>query len=84
MTAISARFDGKVFVPDEAVDLPQNQRVVVHVAPIMPETVAPSGKPPGKPAADFEQFVGSIDPADLKLMSEAIEEAFEKVEPDEW
>jgi len=36
MMAIKAHFDGKVIVPDEPVDLPANQRVIVHLQP-MPE-----------------------------------------------
>ncbi len=80
MVRLSAKFDGKVFVPDDVVDMPRDQRVVMHVEPISSEGT----KPPGKPATDFQQFVGTIDPTDLKLMSDAIEEAFGQVEPDGW
>jgi hypothetical protein len=31
MVAIRGHFDGKVFVPDEPVDLPRNQSVILHV-----------------------------------------------------
>jgi hypothetical protein len=31
MLAIKGHFDGKVIVPDEPLDLPANQRVVVHI-----------------------------------------------------
>jgi hypothetical protein len=31
MVAFRGHFDGKVFVPDEPVDLPRNQQLVLHV-----------------------------------------------------
>ena len=31
MVAIKGHFDGKVFVPDEPVDLPRGQAVILHV-----------------------------------------------------
>ena len=34
MTVLKAHFDGKVLVPDEAVDLPVNCPLGVHVKPI--------------------------------------------------
>jgi hypothetical protein len=107
MVAIRGRFDGKVFVPDEAVDLPRDQRVILHVEaevaapltrdpPDFADTVSPADSaemiegsedetlPPGTPAADLLQFVGMIDAEDLKLMSDAIEEGCEQVDPDGW
>ena len=33
MVAIKGHFDGKVFVPEEPVDLPRGQAVVMHVVP---------------------------------------------------
>ncbi|MBC8877035.1 MAG: antitoxin family protein [Planctomycetes bacterium] len=38
MIAIHARFDGKVLVPDQPLDLPANQRVVVRIEPVRDET----------------------------------------------
>lgn len=38
MIAIHARFDGKVLVPDQPLDLPANQRVVVRIEPVKEET----------------------------------------------
>ncbi len=32
MVAIKGHFDGRVIVPDEPVDLPVNQRLIIHVA----------------------------------------------------
>ena len=34
MVALKGHFDGKVIVPDESLDLPRNQRLIVHVEPI--------------------------------------------------
>ena len=34
MVAIRGHFDGKVIVPDEPVDLPRGQQLIVHVQPI--------------------------------------------------
>ena len=34
MVAIKGHFDGKVIVPDEPLDLPRNQRLIVHVQPV--------------------------------------------------
>jgi hypothetical protein len=31
MVAIRGHFDGKVIVPDEPVDLPRNQELIVHI-----------------------------------------------------
>lgn len=39
MVAIKGHFDGKVFVPDEPVDLPRNRPLVLHVE--MPSEVSP-------------------------------------------
>jgi hypothetical protein len=34
MIAISAHFDGKVIVPDEPVDLPRDQALIVRIEPL--------------------------------------------------
>ena len=31
MVAIKGHFDGKVIVPDEPLDLPRNQKLIIHV-----------------------------------------------------
>jgi len=33
MVAITGHFDGKVIVPDEPVDLPRGQRLLLHIEP---------------------------------------------------
>jgi hypothetical protein len=44
------------------------------------------GEPPrhGTPGAALLRFAGSIPPADLREMAEAIEEGCEQVDPDGW
>jgi hypothetical protein len=34
MVAIKAHFDGRVIVPDEPVDLPRNQILMLHIEPL--------------------------------------------------
>lgn len=41
-------------------------------------------RPPGAPGSIMREFAGTISPEDCKLMREAIEEAFERVDPNEW
>ena len=40
--------------------------------------------PAGTPGCDLMRFVGAIAPADLQIMSQAIEEGCEKIEPNAW
>ncbi len=40
--------------------------------------------PAGTPGRNLMRFVGSIDPADLEAMAEAIQEGCEKIEPNAW
>lgn len=42
MVAIRGHYDGKAIIPDEPVDLPRNQALLIHV-----ESVPPSGPPAG-------------------------------------
>ena len=48
MIAINAHFDGRVIVPDEPVDLPRNQRLLVRIEP-----VAVADRPPDGLALDW-------------------------------
>ena len=34
MTTLNAHFDGRVIVPDEPIDLPTNQPLIVHIEPV--------------------------------------------------
>ncbi|MDB5322147.1 MAG: hypothetical protein JWN40_3778 [Phycisphaerales bacterium] len=47
MVALKGHFDGKVIVPDEPLDLPRNQRLLVHIEPEVPV-----GDPPSPSALD--------------------------------
>ncbi len=38
MLAIRGHFDGKVIVPDEPVDLPTNQRIIIHIQSVDQQT----------------------------------------------
>ena len=38
MTTVHAHFDGKVIVPDEPLDLPPNQALIVKIEPLESET----------------------------------------------
>jgi hypothetical protein len=55
MMTIKAHFDGKVFVPDEPVNLPPNQRVVFYVEVVNAEGV--SGSPPAEESLAPQQSV---------------------------
>ena len=56
MVAIKGHFDGKVFVPDEPVDLPRGQSVVLHVHP----TVQPEKPKSDRTNGDFFQVLQSL------------------------
>ena len=71
MVAIHGHFDGKVIIPDEPVDLPRNTRLLIHVQNELPE---------GTPGATLLKIAGSIDPQDLKRMSDAIEQDCERID----
>ena len=43
MVAFRGHFDGKVIVPDEPVDIPQDQQFVVTLAPAAPKQQHPQG-----------------------------------------
>ena len=66
MVAIKGHFDGKVFVPDEPVDLPRGQALVWHVeVPVDPPATKPQGQ--GLMAA-LRPHIGSVTmPADWSL-----------------
>lgn len=44
MIALNARYDGKVIVPDEPLDLPANQKIRVQIEPIESTQAAPNPK----------------------------------------
>jgi hypothetical protein len=73
MVAFAAKFDGTVIIPDEPLDLRANQRVLVSLEPFS-----------GIPGSELLSFAGTISPADLAAMSQAIEEGCERVDPHDW
>ena len=58
MVAIKGHYDGKVFVPDEPVDLPRNQSVILHVQ-ATPAPTAPAGN--GGFLKTLESLIGSVE-----------------------
>ncbi len=40
--------------------------------------------PEGTPGRDLLRFAGAVDPADLEVMSKAIQQACEQVDPNAW
>jgi hypothetical protein len=57
-------------------DVPEQQKVLDFARRL---TV-----PAGTPGRDLMPFAGSIEPADLDAMSQAIQEGCEKIEPNGW
>ena len=85
MIAIKGHFDGRVIVPDEPVDLPRNQPLIVRVEPA--DTAAPdvpTSTPPGVPGAALLPFAGTLSADEARAMLEAIEEGCERIDHDGW
>jgi hypothetical protein len=57
---------------------PEKQQEVLHFVRAL------TTKPLGVPGKDLLRFSGAIEPGDLQLMAQVIEEDCEKVNPDEW
>jgi hypothetical protein len=76
-STFQARFDGKVVVPREPVDLPADEDLIVHVRPV-------TRRPEGTPGIALANLAGSISAEDAKQMMDAIEEACGRVDPGEW
>jgi hypothetical protein len=58
---------------------PEEQQQVLHfVRTLM------TAKPIGIPGKDLLRFAGAIEPGDLQIMEQAIEESCEKVNLNEW
>lgn len=58
---------------------PSQQLQVLHFVRALVLT-----RPAGVPGKDLLRFAGTIDAQDLAIMTQAIEEGCEKVNPDEW
>jgi hypothetical protein len=72
---IRAHFDGKVFVPDEPVDLQPQQAVVVHL-----EGTDHSHRPRGTPFSEIQDLVGTLPREDAEEMTRIINDEFGHVE----
>jgi hypothetical protein len=79
VVAMKGHFDGKVIVPDEPVDLPVNQPLIVRVEP-----ADGAATPPGVPGAALLRFAGSIERSELEAMRGAIDEGCGRVDPNDW
>jgi hypothetical protein len=63
MVVIHGHFDGKVLVPDGPVDLPRDQKLVLHVAVV--GEAGPSSPSPAGAWGVLEEHAGSVEaPAD--------------------
>jgi hypothetical protein len=80
VVSVKARFDGKVLIPDEPLDLPRNQPVLIRIEPLAATGAALRGVQ-GK---SLLRFAGAIDRDDLRQMEEAIREGCERVDPNGW
>jgi hypothetical protein len=50
MTTLKVRFDGRVLVPEHAVDLPQGRILEIHIADAEPQVLATTADIPDVPA----------------------------------
>ena len=75
---LRGHFDGKVIVPDSPVDLPRDQRLVIHVEP----DVASDDPTHGTVEYFVKHMQGhEISDEDAELMRAAIEDACERIDP---
>jgi hypothetical protein len=76
---LTAHFDGRVIVPDQPVDLPQHERLVVTVR---------AWQGDAEPQHGTTEFVlrqignNPMSDEDAQIMRAAIEEACERIDPD--
>lgn len=84
MIKIKGHFDGRAIVPDEPVNLPSGQPLVVSVELAGPaQGPAPAGVS-GAVGATLLRFAGSIEPDDLRAMTTAIREGCERIDAADW
>jgi hypothetical protein len=84
LVAIKGHFDGKVIVPDEPLDLPKHQRLIVHIETVDGASLPPESVARGVDGRQLLRFAGAIPPEDLALMERAIEEGCERIDGDDW
>lgn len=78
MTTLTGHFDGKVIVPNEPVDLPQGENLIIHIERSSTKSDPEFG------TLDYvrSRIKSKISDEDAELMRNAIEEAFENISPD--
>lgn len=74
----TGHFDGRVIVPEQPTDLPQNERLLVTVR------VRESGLPAPTPGNRLLKYAGTLTPAEAEELRRTIEEGCEGVDDDEW
>jgi len=82
MTTFTGYFDGRTIMPDEAVDLPRDQRLVFHVEDVRRSPQLPQGKTLEEMLAAAKEV--NFPKEDLKEIQRAIDEDCEKVDSDGW
>jgi len=61
MVAIRGHFDGKVFVPDEPVDLPRDRKLILHIEPLEDAVSAPVQSRPSTPDDETDALQWIVD-----------------------
>ncbi|MFL6230610.1 MAG: hypothetical protein ACJ741_17705 [Pyrinomonadaceae bacterium] len=84
MVAIKGHFDGKVIVPDEPVNLPAGQRLIVRIEPADGPVAGGAEGARGIPGQSLVRFAGMIDRRELDAMSAAIEAGCERIDDRDW
>ena len=84
MVAFKGHFDGKVIVPDEPVNLPAGQRLIVRLERADgPGAVSGNGSF-GVAGQSLVRFAGTIDARELDAMRAAIEAGCERTDDRDW
>lgn len=75
--SIRGFYDGRVIVPSEPLDIPRGQELTFRV-----EEAGTTSN--GTPGTSLLHFAGTIDPAEIEVITQAINEGCEQVRADEW
>ena len=78
MTTLRGHFDGKVIVPTEPVNLPENEELIIHVEPA--QQTLPRGTS-GQAMIDLARKL-SFPKEDLEEMNRIIDEDCERIDPE--
>ena len=77
-TTFTGHFDGRVIVPEQPTDPPQNERLVVTVR------VGNSSLPAPTPGSQLLKHAGTLTSEEAEEQRRIIEEGCEGVDDDEW